>query len=73
MRHFQIAEHTGGDMPARFYIDGKRVSRAAMQDLKDKAYSHGRLECFQTVGKERPGGRTRRVNYSTAAIPESMT
>lgn len=69
MRYHEITEHTGANMPARFYIDGKRVSREAVEDLKTRARMYGRLECFHTSGTEKPGGRTRRTNRSTAAVP----
>ena len=66
--HYTLAEHKGGGQEARFYIDGERVSRERYEDISNQAYCSGRLSCFHTVGKERPDGKTRRVNYSEATI-----
>jgi len=56
----QFIEHIGADIPARFYIDGKRVSRRDYDAAKD---SCARLDCFATKGKQLPGGLIRRTNY----------
>lgn len=64
-RHHTIAETIGADMESRFYVDGRRVSRAHVEYLKIRA---DRLECFHTKGRQLSGGRIRRTNYSTAVI-----
>lgn len=70
MRNFKhshsLAEHIGGGMEARFYVDGVRVSRADMETIKTRAYAGGRVDCFHTAAREVEGGKTRRVNHSTA-------
>ena len=67
-KYYSLAEHKGGGQEARFYIDGVRVSREKFEDISNQAYCSGRLQCFHTIGKERPNGRTRRVNLSQAVI-----
>jgi hypothetical protein len=64
-KHYEIAETTGADMDSRFYVDGRRVSRAYLESLKARA---DRLECLSTRGRQMPGGRIRRANYSVAVI-----
>ena len=56
----QFVEHIGADTPARFYIDGKRVSRLDYNRAKD---SCTRLDCFMTKGRQMAGGKIRRTNY----------
>jgi len=57
----QFIEHIGANIPARFYIDGKRVSRHDYNAAKD---SCTRLDCFCTKGKQLTGGHIRRTNYA---------
>ena len=64
--HFQLTQYIGADQQARFYANGKRISRAEFETIETRAYMSGRLDCFQTIGKEKPGGKTRRINYKTA-------
>lgn len=66
MEHYQLSETIGAGMESRFYINGKRVSRADYQAIKERAYSIGRLECFHTRAWTIRGGKTRRTNYSIA-------
>lgn len=61
----QLSETAGADMAARFYVDGRRVSRAAYQAIKDSAQ---RLDCFATKARQLPGGRFRRTNYVSAYL-----
>lgn len=65
MTTYQLSETIGADMQTRFYVDGRRVSRAAYQSLKDRAQ---RLDCFATKARQLPGGRFRRTNYVSAYI-----
>lgn len=69
MTHHNLIEVLGANMPKRCYVDGKRVSVAAFEDIRHKATMRGRLECFSTKGKQLPGGLIRRRNYSVAVLP----
>lgn len=62
-RYYQLTEVTGADMPARYSINGRRVSKDRFRDVRDNA---DRLECVTTRGKQVGGGRIRRWNYTTA-------
>lgn len=52
-------------METRFCVNGKRVSRATFDAIRDQAT---RLDCFSTRAWEMPGGKTRRTNYSVAVL-----
>ena len=67
MAHHNLIEHKGADMPARFYIDGKRVSREKFEHVEQIARAYGRSECFYTKCRELEGGRLRRINYKTVS------
>lgn len=71
MPRYQLTEHTGGDVPSRYYVDGRRVSYAAFETLRDKAHRWGKLDCFQSRGRQLPGGRIRRTNWSSATLPDN--
>lgn len=60
MASYQLTEHIGADMPPRYYVDGRRVSRTHFDDMRNAP----RLDCFSTRCKIMPGGRFRRTNYS---------
>ena len=70
MKTYQMTQHTGGDMGARFYIDGVRVSDHDYSVMVNRAYREGRVDCFSTSGKQLPGGKIRRVNHFIAHVPE---
>lgn len=63
MKIYNMSETKGGGMEARFYIDGKRVSRATFQTVEREA---SRLDCFHTRAWPVAGGKTRRTNYKSA-------
>ena len=65
---YQMVDHKGAGMDARFYINGERVSRDTYETLETLAYSGGRLDCFDTKGTSIAGGKTRRTNYKTATL-----
>lgn len=66
MKHINLTEVTGADQDARFYADGKRISRDTLDWIKAGAV---RLECFATRGVQRER-RIRRWNYSVAVLPD---
>ena len=70
MPSYQLTDHKGADMPARFYIDGVRVSRERYEHIEQQGYTFGRVDTFHTVGKPQPRGRTRRTNYKRVFIPD---
>lgn len=61
----QLTQWLYPDQPARFYIDGKRVSRDRFEQVRNTAT---RLECFHTRAFPQPGGTFKRVNYSVASF-----
>lgn len=65
---YELVEHKGGGLLARFYVDGVRVSRHVFEALKDKAHEQGRVFNMLTRGFEKPNGKTRRVNYTTIEL-----
>ena len=66
-QYFDLVEHYGADMPARYYVNGRRVSRREFQSIKDRAHTQGRIDCFSTKGRQLPGGKIRRTNYCVAS------
>lgn len=66
MAHYHLSETNGGDKPARYFANGKRVSRDEFERIKARALRDGHLDCFHTKAKQLPGGKFRRVNLSTA-------
>lgn len=61
----QLVEHRYSDKPARFYIDGVRVSRDKWEHVHVLANIQGkRLECFKTRAFPYGEGNTHRINYS---------
>lgn len=69
MPHYQLSQTSGADMESRFYVDGRRVSRATFESIRGWAE---RLECFQTKGKQMRDGRIRRTNYSVAVCSRKV-
>lgn len=67
MHHYQLTEHKGGNMEARFIINGKRVSRALYDGIKSTGHSVGVVNCFHTTGKDIGGGAIRRTNHCTVS------
>ena len=65
---YRMTEHNGADTPARYYVNGIRVSAERFRDLKERAYSSGRLDSFATKGRQLRGGRIRRTNYCVATF-----
>jgi len=63
---FELSDHEGAGMQARFYVNGKRVSRDEFETIETRAYMSGRLHTFHTIGKPIAGGKIRRINYKTA-------
>ena len=61
----QLTEHRYSDRPARYYIDGRRVSRntyeTAIITARMKCRDHG---CFSTKCKPLSRGRFHRINRS---------
>lgn len=64
-----MIEHTGGGMAARYFIDGKRVSRATFQAVKRLAHmTPNGLAAFWTRGRQVGDGQIRRVNGCCANV-----
>lgn len=64
-KHFELVEHKGAGLQARFYVNGIRASREEYEHIEQMGYSHGRISTFHTKGKPMPGGKIRRTNYKT--------
>ena len=47
--HYRFIEHTGGAKAPRFYINGRRVARAAYYAAKDRCK---RLDTFWTFARQ---------------------
>jgi hypothetical protein len=54
----QLVQWLYPDAPARFYIDGRRVNRAAYES----AYDMSRTCCYTTRAWQMPGGTFKRRN-----------
>ena len=68
--YFMLTSYTGGNMAARFFVNGLRVSRARFEAIREAAHGPGgRMDCFHTSGRALEGGRTRRRNDSSATVP----
>lgn len=65
-KSYQLTEHNGGGFPARYHVDGKRVSKTTFDTIRDKAFRDGRLDCFQTKCRPIGNGEFRRTNWSVA-------
>lgn len=62
----QLVQHTYSDKPARYYIDGKRVSRETYELTVIKARMQGKdHSCFHTKAEPYGQGMFHRVNYSS--------
>ena len=62
---YRLTDHKGAGMTARFYINGRRVSRERYELIEQMGYTNGRVDCFHTSAKPVDGGKTRRSNYKT--------
>ena len=60
--HHEMVRHVGADMPARYYQDGRRVSRGHYEHLMHKAHTAGRVDCLHTRGRN--VGRSVRFTHS---------
>jgi hypothetical protein len=69
MRQVELSQVTTEGKPARYHVNGRRVSQAAYARIIGRAL---RIDCFSTRAKELPGdrGRFKRWNYSTATLAE---
>lgn len=70
MRHHDMIQSIGADMPARYTVDGRRVSKETYNALMDTAHSLGTVECLWTKGRQVTGGRIRRTNGCAIRVPE---
>ncbi|MBI2240310.1 MAG: hypothetical protein HYU59_05840 [Magnetospirillum gryphiswaldense] len=68
MTAYSLTEVRYPDKPARYFVDGKRVSKDAYEALTTRARMFGRLECFSTRAVPLPDGTFKRFNYSTATV-----
>ena len=61
----QLLEIQYPDKPARFFIDGTRVSRATFESRVIAKQVRGKVKnCFSTRAVPMPGGTFKRFNYS---------
>ena len=67
MNTYNIAEIKGADMQARFYVNGKRVSREKCENIKQQGYMFGTVNTFHTKAWQ-VGTKTRRTNYMTVTF-----
>lgn len=65
MKHLSLKDHRGGNIEARYYIDGVRVSRDKYEYTKDVAL---RMDCFHTTGRDMGNGLVRRTNFTNVYI-----
>lgn len=63
----ELVEHRYSDKPARFYVDGVRVSRARWEALTDRAHREGTLCNLWTRAHPYGQGCTHSINGSTIA------
>lgn len=62
----QLIHHQYSDRVARYFIDGKRVSRTAFDHVVAQARSSGgQHACFLTLRRKAPPGREHYVHYSS--------
>ncbi len=62
----QLIQHLYSDKAARYYIDGRRVSRDKYEHTIIKARIAGQqLCCFHTRAKQYGQGLFHRINYSS--------
>lgn len=66
MHRFSLLEVRYPDKPARFFANGKRISRDEWERIHIRANIDGRLDCFSTRAIPQPGGTFKRFNYSHA-------
>lgn len=66
MATYQLIQTLSPDAPARYSANGKRISRDEYERITSRAIREGKLECFQTIAKQLPGGKIKRKNFSTA-------
>jgi hypothetical protein len=59
----ELRQTMNPDRPARYYADGKRITKAEYDRLFNKANLHGHADCFATKCRQLPGGKFQRTNY----------
>lgn len=70
MQHLQRIETRVSGKPARFYIDGVRVSRVVWDDLR---VCHVSTDSIHTRASDMGRGITKRQNYSCVTVPDWFT
>lgn len=61
-KSYDLVEHIGANMPALYYVDGKRVTRSEYKSIEERGYAYGRVDCIWTKCKPLGAGRLRRTN-----------
>ena len=64
--HHNLSETVGANTAARYYDNGKRISRAEYDRIRDRAYREGRVDCLSTKARQ-VGDTFRRTNYLCAS------
>ncbi len=62
--HYELVQHTGADMEARYYSNGTRVSRERFEYIETMAHMYGRMSNLWTKARQ-VGTTFRRTNYKT--------
>ena len=66
MACYSLSETRTTGKAARFYADGKRISREKFEMIKQMAFMYGTLDTFLTRAWPVENGGTKRTNYMTA-------
>lgn len=66
MAHYQLTQVIGAGRAARYSANGKRISRAEYERIRDRALREGKLDCFHTKARQVGAGEFRRTNYVVA-------
>ena len=64
----ETAELSCGDSSRRFWINGRKATRAEFQAVKNEAYANGKLDCFSN---SRAGGVD--TFYCVATVRDAFT
>lgn len=70
MTHYNLIQTLTTNKPARYSINGVRVSRDKYENVIQQAHMYGRVECLATKAWSIDNGGTKRKNYTTAIIGE---
>lgn len=66
MQSYKLIQTLTTGKPARYSVDGKRVSKETYEYISTRTHTYGRMECISTMAWPIDNGGIKRKNYSIA-------